>query len=122
LTGTGNFVGRDIAEQEGTPPTISDACHFQGSMVEPYKVTGLAATVTTGNKWQHDFVGRSTGAVTYYRQQGRAPCTAVATQVMFMDCPDMLHPYANGNLEVGITATTVSSKRHSAAAQSKTWP
>ena len=122
LTGPGDFTGRSIAEQEGTPATISDACHFQGSMVDPYAITGLDATVTAGNKWQHDSVGRSTGAVTYYRQQGRAPCSATASQVMFISCPDMLHQYATGNLVVGITATSVSSKRHSATEQTKTWP
>jgi hypothetical protein len=122
LTGPGDFTGRTIAEQEGNPPTISDTCYFQGSTVMPYKVTGLDAPVTSGNHWSPDAVGFMTGAVTYYRNHGRAPCSATASQVMFISCPDILHQYATGNLVIGITSTQVSSKRHSAATQTKTWP
>jgi hypothetical protein len=122
LTGPGNFTGREILEQEGNPPTISDSCFFEGSEISKYKISGLQATVTEGNQWKPDAVGFPTGAVTFYRNQGRAPCTATATQVMFITCQPTLSQYATGNLVVGITATQVSSKRHGAATQTKTWP
>ena len=78
-------------------------------------------TVTEGNHWEPN-AGFSTGAVTYYRGQGRAPCTATATQVMNIDCRDRLYEYHHGDMTIGITATQVSSKRHTATTQTKNWP
>jgi len=120
LTGPGNFVGRSIAEQQGTTGG-TDNCHFTGSEIPKYELTGLDATVAAQNKWEPDAIGYKTPAVTYYREHNRAPCSATVTQNMFMDCPQILTQYATGPVTVGITATEVSSKRHSAAAQTKAW-
>jgi len=120
LTGTGTFTGSTIAEDQAAGG--SDTCDFQNSEIEKYKLTGLDATVTSGNHWGPDVVGYLTPAVTYYRQHGRAPCSATVVQDMYISCTDMLHKYTSGNLTVGITSTQVSSKRHSAAAVSTNWP
>lgn len=120
LTGSGNFVGRDIAESEGTGG--SDNCDWPDSEIPKAHLTGLALTVTTGNNWGPDLVGYSPTAINYYRANGRAPCQAIVPQDMYISCPDMLHKYTSGNLVYGITATQISIKRHSAATQTKTWP
>jgi hypothetical protein len=120
LTRSGNFVGRSVAEQQGTTGN-TDTCHFTGSEIAKYELTGLDATLTTGNKWEPDAIGYLTPAVTYYRAHNRAPCSATVQQNMFMDCPAMLTQYTTGPVTVGITSTDVSSKRHSAAAQTKAW-
>jgi hypothetical protein len=120
LTGSGNFVGRDIAENDGTGG--SDNCHWPDSEIPKAALTGLSATVTTGNKWGPDHVGYTPTSINYYRANGRAPCQAIVPQDMYISCPDMLHKYTSGNLVYGITATQISVKRHSAATQTKTWP
>src|SRR5204862_12630 len=71
---TADFQGRTVIEQDpgGGGP---DTCHFPGSMYTPgTAITGGTWAVGAGNSWGADFVGWFTGAVTYYRAQGRAPC------------------------------------------------
>jgi hypothetical protein len=119
LTGPGTFVGRNIAENDGTGGT--DTCHFQGSAIAKIGTTGGDWTVATGNTWGPDTVGYQASSITYYRQNGRAPCQATVVQEMFMDCPDMLHEYTSGNLIYGITATHITCGRHDVS-QSKQWP
>jgi hypothetical protein len=120
LTGSGNFVGREIAENDGTGG--SDNCDWPGSEIPKAHLSGGGWTVETGNTWKPDLVGYTPDAINYYRANGRAPCQAIVPQDMYISCPDILHKYTSGNLVYGITATQISIKRHSAATQTKIWP
>jgi hypothetical protein len=100
----------------------SDNCDWADSEIPKAALSGLSATVTTGNNWSPDVVGYTPAAINYYRANGRAPCEAIVPQDMYINCPDMLHKYTSGNLVYGITATQISIKRHSAMTQTKNWP
>jgi hypothetical protein len=73
-TAIGSFNGRKVTEQDpgGGGP---DTCWFSGSAYAPATaITGGTWIVNSGNIWAHDHVGWTPEAVTYYRQQMRAPC------------------------------------------------
>ena len=122
LSATGvNFVGRTVTEQDpgGGGP---DTCHFTNSAFDAYdKISGGTWTVITGNKWHYDSVGYHSGAVTYYRNQGRAPCSTTFQQSMVIDCSTGPIHYATNTLGAEINDTTVTSKRAGSTAI-RTWP
>jgi hypothetical protein len=116
-----SFVGRTVTEQDpgGGGP---DTCHFTNSAWDPFdKVNGSSWTVMSGNKWRYDFVGYHSGAVSYYRNQGRAPCGTTFQQRMVIDCSTGPLQYVVNTLSAAITSTTVSSTRAGNTAI-KTWP
>ncbi len=59
--------------------------------------------------------------MTYYRNQGRAPCSATIPQRMIIDCVNNYPAYLTHNMVVTIGTTTVSSQRGSQSV-TKTWP
>ncbi len=116
-----SFVGRTVTEQDpgGGGP---DTCHFTDAAWDPYdKVTGGTWTVITGNKWHNDSVGYHSGAVSYYRNNGRAPCGTTYQQKMVISCSSGPILYVTNTLSAEITGTTVSSTRAGDTAI-KTWP
>ncbi len=119
-TGT-SFVGRTVTEQDpgGGGP---DTCYFTGSSISPFTaITGGSWTVTSGNHWGHDYVGWHSTAVTYYRNQGRAPCSTTFPQRMVIDCSTGPITYITNTLGADINATTVVSRRAGSMAI-ETWP
>jgi len=116
-----NFVGRQVTEQDHTGGG-PDGCYFNGSAFDAYdKVTGGNWTVITGNKWHTDSVGYHSGAVSYYRNHGRAPCGTTFQQDMVIDCSSGAILYKTNTLSASITSTTVTSTRDGVS-KSKTWP
>ena len=112
-----SFAGRVVFESDpgGGGP---DTCWFEGSERPKFTaVTGGTWTVAQGtNEWGPDKVGWSPASVTYYRAQGRAPCSTKFMQTMVIKCPndpqDLLRrPYVTQELGAAIGATTVSSTR-----------
>jgi len=123
LTASGNvsFVGRTVTEQDpgGGGP---DNCNQSGDPWDPFdRVTGGNWTVVTGNKWHFDSVGYKPGAVSYYRNQGRAPCGTSFQQRMVISCNNSTMEYKTNAISASITATTVSVSR-AGNSHSKTWP
>jgi hypothetical protein len=122
LSATGvSLVGRTVTEQDpgGGGP---DTCHFTNSAWDPFdRVNGDSWPVISGNKWRYDFVGYHSGAVSYYRNQGRAPCGTTFQQRMVIDCSTGPIQYIVNTLSAAITSTTVSSTRAGNTAI-KTWP
>jgi hypothetical protein len=119
-TGT-SFVGRTVLEQDpgGGGP---DTCHFSGSSFPP--ATSISSgnwTVSSGNHWGSDYVGWHSGAVTYYRAQGRAPCSTTFQQRMVIDCSTGPITYITNTLGGDINSTTVVSRRAGSMAI-RTWP
>lgn len=118
-----SFIGRGVIES--SPGGGQDNCWFSGSANDPNtEVTGTVWQVVAGNQFDiPDSVGWLPGAVNYYRQQGRAPCTAHFQQVMSIDCPSGsgVTPYATNTIEVGIGVLIVTSSR-GGAQDSRTWP
>ena len=117
-----NFVGRVVTEEDpgnGGP----DNCWFAGSAIPPITaITGGQWTVTTGNKWEFDFVGMGSTAVNYYRAQGRDPCSVTVPQRMVIDnCSTGTVTYRTNTLGYVIDATTVSSIRDGQVA-TRNWP
>lgn len=117
-----SFVGRSVIEQ--SPGGGQDNCWFQGSQLDPNtSVTGTIWPIVAGNQFEFpDSVGWLPDAVNYYRQQGRAPCTASFQQVMSIDCPaGGLSPYATNTIEAGIGVLIVTSRR-GGGQDSRVWP
>jgi hypothetical protein len=122
LSATGvSFVGRTVTEQDpgGGGP---DTCHFTNAAWDAFDhVNGSSWTVISGNKWHYDFVGYHSGTVSYYRNQGRAPCGTTFQQRMVINCSSGPIQYALNTLSADISSTTVSSSRAGTTAV-KTWP
>jgi hypothetical protein len=107
-----NFSNRTVREADAGHGV--DTCWFSGSAFSPFNsITGGTWTVNTDNTWGDDFVGWFNSAVTYYRNQGRAPCGTSFLQQMTMMCPNgSFHNYGSVNtLRGSFTATTVTSGR-----------
>ena len=120
LPTTVDFSGLSVTERDGG--SGSDGCHFVGSAFAPFTaITGGTWAVGTGNKWGDDFVGWFTTAVTYYRAQGRAPCSNTFSQAMDVITPSGNLNYTNNTLGGTIGVTTVGSTR-AGQSQSKIWP
>jgi peptidoglycan hydrolase-like protein with peptidoglycan-binding domain len=117
---TTNF--RNCSVREADPGGGTDTCHFAGSAYAPFTgVTGGTWPVGARNAWGDDFVGWFTNAVTYYRTNGRAPCTASFPQSMRVVRPAGDVHYRRNQLTMTIGTTTVDSTRDGQT-QSKTWP
>jgi hypothetical protein len=93
LPDTLNFGGRTVYESNGGP--ASDTCwksgdppqfHVVGVTGSPNGWPVAALYVNHGSIWGSDYIGFSTGEVTYYRQRARTPCGAAVTQAMSIDC------------------------------------
>ncbi len=81
-----NFAGRRVTEQDHGGGV--DTCWFINSERDPFnKVTGGTWTVQPANEWGPDVIGYSPVAVSYYRQQGRTPCSTGFYQRMVINCP-----------------------------------
>jgi len=117
-----NFGGRTVMEQDpgGGGP---DTCWFDGSMFAKFEaITGGTWDVDTSNVWGDDFVGWFGAAVTYYRNQGRAPCGTSFPQRMVIDCSTGNTTYIDSNqLGGNFDATTVTSTR-AGQTVTRTWP
>ncbi len=100
-----------------------DTCWFEGSAYAKFEaITGGTWNVDNTNVWGDDFVGWFGVAVTYYRDQGRAPCGTRFPQRMVIDCDTGNSTYIAAN-ELGgsFTATTVTSTRAGQTA-TRDWP
>jgi hypothetical protein len=119
LTG-GTFEGWRVWESD--PGGGSDTCWFSGSSFDPgTSVTSGIGTpweVNASNQWGPDYVGWGPSAVTYYRNQGRAPCDSTIPQDMYISG---YHKYVTNTLREGLTDTTVWSERAGQYAE-RIWP
>lgn len=87
LSSSSYMAGRQAFESPG--PSQSDSCHFVGSK---YAGAELGVNVPLGgwfvgyyyfnNRWEYDYVGMFSAAVTYYRQMHRVPCEVALNQQM----------------------------------------
>ena len=119
------FDGRQVKEVAG--PSKVDGCYYAGAAASGYAqfgVTGgwwLVGRYATpplyfySNRWIDDYVGFLPGLVTFYRNNGRAPCDANAQQLMNIctngnSCGNSQQYFSNF-ISGAITATTVSSGR-----------
>jgi hypothetical protein len=81
------FGGRTVNEQTAPSPSGQDTCWFPGSQFNPSTtVQNPASGVVNWNQQYQDDVGWISEAVTYYRQQGRAPCHYTLYQLMLIAC------------------------------------
>lgn len=120
LPTTTNF--RNCQVREADPGGGTDTCHFPGSAFAPFTaITGGTWAVNNTNHWGDDFVGWFSTAVTYYRNQGRAPCTASYPQSMRVVRPSGDVEYVRNQLTMTIGTTTVSSTR-AGQTQVRNWP
>lgn len=119
---TTNFSGRQVTEEDpgGGGP---DNCWFSGSAVSKITaITGGTWTVTPANTWGFDYVGLTATVVTYYRGQGRDPCSVTVPQRMVISCLGAVSlPYRNNTLGYVIDNPGISSIRDGAVA-TKNWP
>lgn len=121
LPTTTNFVGRTVTEQDpgGGGP---DTCWFSGSIVpKATSISGGTWTVTTGNIWQTDFIGFPSASVTYYRNQGRDPCSVTIPQRMVIDCNGSILTYRTNTIGYVIDNPKVYSIRDGQQAD-RNWP
>jgi hypothetical protein len=121
LPTTTNFVGREVIEQDpgGGGP---DNCWFQGSIIPKFTtISGGDWPVTTGNAWGPDFIGFPSDAVTYYRNEGRDPCSATIPQRMVISCNSGVLEYRSNTLGYVIDNPKVYSIRDGQQAE-RTWP
>gem|GEM_PF-2663771 len=119
LTGS-NFSGRTVTEQQ-PGAGASDTCYFTGSAYDPAALSGGTWPVNSSNQWGPDLVGWFPGQVSYYRAQGRAPCSATIPQEMLIDCPRGPILYVTNTIGGDINATTVVSRR-AGSTVIRTWP
>ena len=113
---------RNCRVTEADPGGGADGCHFPGSAFAPFNaVTGGTWTVDANNRWGDDWVGWFGNAVTYYRNQGRAPCSTSFSQSMRVVRPSGNVEYVSDTLVSTIGTTTVSSTRAGQTAI-RAWP
>lgn len=120
--GGSSFNGRTVTEQDpgGGGP---DTCYWVGSAYLPWTaVTGNSWSVNASEVWQYDALGWGHTYVTYYRAQGRAPCSTQFQQRMVISCgAGVVVPYVLNDLSAGMDATHEWAERASVNA-SHTWP
>jgi len=126
-----NFGGRYVTEEDGGGG--SDSCWFEGSAVPLSNVIGEGVNDYEGysgtwnvdaiSGWGYDYVGWPQASVTYYRDQGSAPCSMQLTQVMYIGCSDSPYSrtYITNSLEFDIASTSVTSKRAGQSGTNTTW-
>ena len=96
----------------------TDSCWFQES-INPAAISGGVWPVGTNNWWGPDNVGWPSNVVTFYRNEGRAPCGASVPLTMKLYCNNT--SYANQTLGFNITQTQVSNSK-GGKTLTKTWP
>lgn len=116
-----NFAGRTVREVSGTG---TDLCHFEGSARPPFTaLTGGDWTVQADNGWGPDYLSWAADDITYYRAQGKAPCSTTIPQSMRINVPGQGYvEYLNHNLIFTIGVTSVTYQRGYADPASKDWP
>ena len=119
------FDGRQVKEFAG--PSKFDGCFYPGAALSGYAefgvtggwwIIGRYATPPyyfLSNYWVDDYVGFLPGLVTFYRNNGRAPCDASAQQLMGI-CTNgngcaLSQQYLSNFISAGITSATVYSGR-----------
>ena len=129
------FDGRQVTELAGGDQ--SDGCYYRGAAdngYAPFGVTGgwwIVGRYATPpyyfltNEWVDDYVGMTPDLFTFYRDNGRAPCSAYAQQLMNM-CTNgqgcsMTQQYFSTYITYSLDATTVTAGRN-AVLQSTSWP
>lgn len=117
-----DFAGRTVREEGGL---TTDGCHFTGSAFAKYSI-GTAEwfldDTINYNAYGYDNIGFFSQAVQYYRSMGRAPCTAVQPQKMYIRCnssTDLLYHQNTVAISVGVTDISV---QRGNAYQSRVWP
>jgi hypothetical protein len=123
LTGNYSWDGRTVQEQDpgGGGP---DTCWFLGSAYQPFTaITGGDWPVGSSNTWGGDGVGWFGQTVTYYRNNGRAPCQTSFPQRMEINNGFSLawRSYVTNTLAAGFTNTNVWSQRAGQYAE-RQWP
>ena len=118
---TADFATRQVTEFDGGGG--NDTCWFAGSAYLPFDaITGGTWTVQASNIWGDDHVGWFPAAVTYYRNQGRAPCGTSFQQIMKINCPPFpTQQYTINTLTADIGVATVGSGRDGQSA-TRNWP
>jgi hypothetical protein len=129
------FDGRQVTEVPGSDK--QDNCFYQGAADNGYSqfgvtggwwIVGRYATPPNyflTNEWVDDYVGMTSDLVTFYRQNGRAPCDSYAQQLMNM-CTNgqgcsLKRQYYADYITFSLDATTVTAGRN-AVLQSRNWP
>lgn len=83
---TYNWAGRTIYETFPQAPV--DGCWYPGSAI-PKAPSPPTRNVPLGSSGTYaDQIGPWTGALQYYRQKSRTPCSYTQSQVMVIDCPN----------------------------------
>ncbi len=126
LSGGVSYNGRQVTEEPGTG-TTHDGCYFPGSIYPPAALSGGIWNVGyyLPSAWDDDYVGFSTSAVTYYRQNFRAPCSATISQAMaiYYDGQSLnTEIYVQGVLMLGIPSNSQVSSSRDGYTVVKTWP
>lgn len=124
LQASTNFTGRQVLE---LPAYGADGCWFPGSIFAPYYIDGSGWFVGYwyfDNLWGDDYVGVAPAAATYYRTQGRAPCSAYAPQDMQIYVQDVNGSQSYFQDVVGFTIdfATVSSHKAGQSQVVVYWP
>jgi hypothetical protein len=113
---------RNCRVTEADPGGGTDGCHFPSSRIPPQTgITGGTWNVDRNNRWGDDWVGWSTRAVTYYRNERRAPCSARWPQSMRVVRPSGNVEYLRNTLVLTIGTTNVSSTR-AGNTEIRAWP
>jgi hypothetical protein len=86
-----NYAGRQATERQGFPN--SDSCYYTGAPSGgPYGLSlgsWLVGFWYDDNVWGDDYVGQTPAVINDYRLNLRPPCSATATQLMYL--------YTHGN-------------------------
>src|SRR5690606_7141465 len=115
-----NLGGRNVTEQD-PGGSGNDTCWFSGSAIAKFEaITGGSWPVETDSTWGIDYVGWFPASVTYYRNQGRAPCGTSFLQDMQIDCSAGDVHYRYWTLGMNITSSEVSSEKGSSQ-QTRIW-
>jgi hypothetical protein len=129
------FDGRQITEAAGS--VKSDTCYYSGAAVRGYGQFGVTGAwwivgryasppfYTYSDTWIDDYVGMSTELVQFYRDNGRAPCSAYALQLMKI-CTNVAgctsqQQYIADYITYSLDSTSVSAGRANVI-QSRLWP
>lgn len=127
LTSSVNLNGRQVIEQPGYG-TYYDHCYFTGSAVPPVSISGGVWNVGYyfSNDWDDDYVGFSTVAVTYYRQNFRTPCSTNVPQQMNIfangENSGTYLPYSNSSVGEGIPNYVSVTSTRRGQTMTKNWP
>jgi hypothetical protein len=100
-----DWGGRTVTETFPQPGT--DSCWFSGSTYGQTTqgfFTGSAIVLDAGSNTYDDTMGidnNDVGAIVYYRDKGRSPCSWTFHQVMVMACPTKNVSYATNTQIIG---------------------